>query len=107
MTLRFKDDGLCELVDPLQKTNGTHDHPFQTVVEAINHGIICLMSAIREGVNGSSSSNGKNGDRSPKRSQQVKQRGNDKLAEILDSGLLSEDEFRAIRSKLVASNLVD
>lgn len=109
LTLRFKEDGRCELVDPSQKTNGkamvSVDHRLQSAVEAINYGIICLLSAIREGVQ--IASNGRNAGRSPTRIQEVKQRGHDKLAEILNSGLLNEDEYRAIKSKLAASNLVE
>ena len=122
LTLRFKEDGMCELVDPLQKKNNdgssAKDNPLQPVVDAINHGIICLLSAIREGVNIASSSSSSNGretthysDRSsspPKRrSDEVKQRGNDKLSEIYDQGLLNEDDYRAIKSKLAASKLVE
>ena len=91
--------------------------PLQPVVDAINHGIICLLSAIREGVNiaSSSSSNGReathDSDRSSspprRRSDEVKQRGNDKLSEIYDQGLLNEDDYRAIKSKLAASKLVE
>ncbi len=109
LTLRFKEDGRCELVDPSQKTNGkamvSADHPMQSAVEAINYGIICLLSAVREGVK--IASNGRNAGRSPSRIQEVKQRGHDKLAEILNSGLLNEDEYKAIKSKLVASNLAE
>ena len=121
LTLRFKEDGMCELVDPLQKKNNdgssAKDNPLQPVVDAINHGIICLLSAIREGVNiaSSSSSNGReitqDSDRSSspprRRSDEVKQRGNDKLSEIYDQGLLNEDDYRAIKSKLAASKLVE
>ena len=112
LILRFKEDGRCDLVDPSQKSNGktlvvSPDHPLQPVVEAINYGIICLLSAIREGVKISSSSNGRNASKSPSRIQEVKQRGNDKLAEMLDSGLLTEKEYRAIKSRLRDSKLVE
>ncbi|KAK1741813.1 hypothetical protein QTG54_007386 [Skeletonema marinoi] len=111
LILRFKEDGRCDLVDPSQKSNDktpvvSPDHPLQPVVEAINYGIICLLSAIREGVKIASSSNGRNASKSPSRIQEVKQRGNDKLAEMLDSGLLTEEEYRAIKSRLLASKLV-
>jgi len=88
LILRFKDNGICELVDPLRKTNGnpavitSQDNPLQPVVEAINYGTICLLSAIREGVNNASSSNGRKGSRI----EEVKKRGNDKLAEMFKSG---------------------
>mmetsp|Transcript_12528 Transcript_12528/g.18894 ORF Transcript_12528/g.18894 Transcript_12528/m.18894 type:complete len:464 (-) Transcript_12528:13-1404(-) len=112
LILMFKDDGRCDLVDPSQKSNGktpavSPDHPLQPVVEAINYGIICLLSAIREGVKIASSSNGRNASKSPSRIQEVKQRGNDKLAEMLDSGLLTEEEYRAIKSRLRDSKLVE
>jgi hypothetical protein len=118
LILRFKEDGMCELVDPLHKTNGkpavitSPDNPLQPVVEAINYGTICLLSAIREGVKiaSSSTTNGRKvAIQSPhrSRSEEVKQRGNDKLAEMFDVGLLNEDDFRAIKSKLVASKLVE
>ena len=112
LILRFKEDGMCELVDPLQKTNGNKtavvspDNPLIPVVKAINYGIICLLSAIREGVNIASS---KKTSDSPhrSRSEQVRQRGSDKLSEMLDSGLLNEDDYKAIKSKLAASKLVE
>lgn len=54
LTLRFKEEGMCELLN----THGGDNeptvvypgHPLNSVVETLNHGIICVLSAIREGV---------------------------------------------------------
>ena len=60
MTLRFKEDGSCQLLDPLrsfrEKSEENHapivpsDHPLNLVVETLNNGIMCVVSALREGV---------------------------------------------------------
>ena len=55
LTLRFKEEGMCELLDPLRgfrnkSSEVPPDHPLKSVVETLNHGIMCVLSAIREGV---------------------------------------------------------
>jgi hypothetical protein len=60
MTLRFKEDGSCQLLDPLRsfrdKSQENHvpivpsDHPLNLVVETLNDGIMCVVSALRKGV---------------------------------------------------------
>jgi len=60
MTLRFKEDGSCQLLDPLrsfrEKSEENYvpiipsDHPLNLVVETLNNGIMCVVSALREGV---------------------------------------------------------
>ena len=46
---------MCELLDPLRgfrnkSSEVPPDHPLKSVVETLNHGIMCVLSAIREGV---------------------------------------------------------
>lgn len=61
LTLRFKEEGMCELLDPLRAfrdkssmENGSSSvppvHPLNSVVATLNHGILCVLSAIKEGV---------------------------------------------------------
>jgi hypothetical protein len=60
MTIRFKEDGRCELLDPLRsfreksKENDMvvvpSDHPLNSVVETLNDEITSFLLAIREGV---------------------------------------------------------
>ena len=81
LTLRFKEEGMCELLDPLRgfrnekggdSVGVPSNHPLNSVVETLNHGIICVLSAIREGVElattaaGSPSSSSSHGNNSKK-----------------------------------------
>jgi len=62
LTLRFdEDEGLCELVIDTPHDDNDYgnnaltmrvpsDHPLHSVVETLNHGIACVLSAIRQGV---------------------------------------------------------
>lgn len=57
-TLRFKEDGMCTLIDPLRafrrsstgSTTSSVPPALHSVVETINHGVVSVLSAIREGV---------------------------------------------------------
>ena len=60
MTLRFNEDGSCQLLDPLrsfrEKSQENHapivpsDHPLNLVVETLKYEIMCVVSALRKGV---------------------------------------------------------
>ncbi|KAL3812090.1 hypothetical protein ACHAXA_002787 [Cyclostephanos tholiformis] len=60
MTIRFKEDGRCELLDPLRSFREksqenyvaivTPDHPLNTVVDSLNKKMTSFLVAIREGV---------------------------------------------------------
>jgi hypothetical protein len=67
LTLRFRENGTCELVDPLRAfrllSHGHRDkaaecsdslipsdHPLNSIVDTLNTGITCVMEAIRQGV---------------------------------------------------------
>ena len=50
VTLKFKEGGRCELLDRYGTTSIPPEHPLISVVETLNHGIMCVLSAIREGV---------------------------------------------------------
>jgi len=129
LTLRFKEEGMCELLDPLNtfSDNNTStssvvpaNHPLNSVVETLNHGIICVLSAIREGVE---LTTGTKGVSSPPKSSSISDgpsditgngKSNDggsgsligeltKLSEMYKEGLLSKEDFEAIKSKLLKS----
>jgi len=125
LTLRFKEEGMCELLDPFQEfgdrflENGSSsvvppDHPLNSVVETLNHGIVCVLSAIREGVvleatpkGGGSLSSGirsnGNGSKSEGGGSGSLMGELAKLSEMYKEGLLSKDDFEAIKSKLLKS----
>ncbi|KAL3795899.1 hypothetical protein HJC23_002170 [Cyclotella cryptica] len=66
LTLRFRENGTCELVNPLRAfrvlkrgkrdktvegdTSIPSDHPLHSVVSTLNSGITCVLDAIRRGV---------------------------------------------------------
>eukprot|EP00581_Thalassiosira_minuscula_P014200 CAMPEP_0183723014 /NCGR_PEP_ID=MMETSP0737-20130205/14769_1 /TAXON_ID=385413 /ORGANISM="Thalassiosira miniscula, Strain CCMP1093" /LENGTH=607 /DNA_ID=CAMNT_0025953265 /DNA_START=127 /DNA_END=1950 /DNA_ORIENTATION=- len=117
LTLRFKEEGMCELLDPLRAFRDNFsendntpvvppDHPLNSVVETLNHGIICVLSAIKEGVmlqskssdvrsNGSSTGSKSDGGSGSLIGELAK------LSEMYKEGLLSKDDFEAIKSKLL------
>jgi len=122
LTLRFKEEGMCELLDPLNKISDNQafmpsvvpaNHPLNSVVETLNHGIICVLSAIREGVElatatkgVSSPSNSSSSDVPSDSTGNVKSTGSligelTKLSEMYKEGLLSKEDFEAIKSKLL------
>ncbi|KAL7538107.1 hypothetical protein ACHAXR_008294 [Thalassiosira sp. AJA248-18] len=131
LTLRFKEEGMCELLDPLRgfrekSSEVPPDHPLNSVVETLNHGIICVLSAIREGVelathsrggggaskgspNGSSKGSSKstsdvrNGEKTSDNGSSSIVEELAKLSEMYKEGLLSKDDFEAIKSKLLKS----
>lgn len=125
LTLRFKEEGMCELLDPLRAFRGgggdeassvvPPDHPLNSVVETLNHGIICVLSAIREGVelattSGTPSKNSASGQSISNGSKKSSEGGKGsligelaKLSEMYKEGLLSKDDFEAIKSKLLKS----
>ncbi|KAL7436359.1 hypothetical protein ACHAXH_007597 [Discostella pseudostelligera] len=57
-TLKFKEDGMCTLIDPLRgfrrspmgSTTSSVPPALHSVVETINHGVVSVLSAICEGV---------------------------------------------------------
>mmetsp|Transcript_26611 Transcript_26611/g.57207 ORF Transcript_26611/g.57207 Transcript_26611/m.57207 type:complete len:589 (-) Transcript_26611:98-1864(-) len=115
LTLRFQEEGMCELLDPLRafrdksSENASSvvppDHPLNSVVETLNHGIVCVLSAIREGVElatfpkaGSPSiGSSHDGGGSSLMSELAK------LSGMYTEGLLSKDDFEAIKTKLLKS----
>ena len=50
LILRFNEEGMSELLGHRKSSVIPSDHPLQSVVETLNHGIMCVLSAIREGV---------------------------------------------------------
>lgn len=136
LTLRFKEEGMCELLDPLRAFRDKSssdpnnlnkiavvppDHPLNSVVETLNHGILCVLSAIKEGV-GMATSSGRagGGSKSSKSSMSDGRNKNGshaasggsggdivgeltKLTEMYRDGLLSKDDFGTIKSKLLKS----
>jgi len=121
LTLRFKEEGMCELLDPLRAFRDKHlenvtsvvppDHPLNSVVETLNHGIICVLSAIKEGVELATTPKGGSPKSSDVRNNGSKSDGGSggligelaKLSGMYKEGLLSKDDFEAIKSKLLKS----
>lgn len=109
LTLRFKEEGMCELLDPLRAfrdSNEAHatippDHPLNTVVETLNHGIICVLAAIRDGVElAASTGETGGGSENGRKSNSSIVSNLAKLSEMHKEGLLSEEDFEAIKAKL-------
>lgn len=101
LTLRFKEEGMCELRD--ENSESPANHPLNSVVETLNHGIRCVLSAIREGVElETSEPSGEENETSTHGSGSlIGELG--KLSEMYKEGLLDKDDFEAIKSKLLKS----
>ena len=121
-TLRFKEEGTCELLDPLRafrvsKDNsllsGGHkmsqdeppvspDDPLVSIVDTLNHGIVTVLAAIREGIKLATSKMAKN-ENGVKQPLSKKAQGDlDKLSVLYSEGLLNKEDYEAIRSRLLS-----
>jgi hypothetical protein len=108
LTLSFKEEGMCELRD--ENSENPTNHPLNSVVETLNHGIRCVFSAIREGVELETAKGPSKGNcvRSEENEKNNEGSGSligelGKLSEMYKEGLLSKDDFEAIKSKLLKS----
>jgi len=100
LVLRFKQEGMCELRD--KNSENSTNHPLNSVVETLNHGIRCVLSAIQEGVELETKNQKKDNEKSNDRSGGlIEELG--KLSEMYQEGLLSKNDFDAIKSKLLKS----
>ena len=97
LILKFSENGIELLLRDFRSGNGSSEvpsyHPLLSVVGVLNHGISCVLSAIRQGVE-LSTSNGKmqGGDDS---------RSLAKLSQLYHEGLLSKDDFGALKTRLM------
>lgn len=118
LTLRFKEEGMCELIDPLlafrdKSSEVPPDHPLKSVVETLNHGIVCVLSAIRAGVELVTGEASKR--ESLAREHLVREEKKSdglsaslgRLTEFHRSGILGDDDYEGIRTKLLASGTAD
>ncbi|KAL7465460.1 hypothetical protein ACHAXS_005775 [Conticribra weissflogii] len=123
LTFKFNEEGRCELLDPLRafRVSGEPliplDHPLNSVMDTLNHGIICVLAAIRQGLelatgggeeegvptvaereqSGNGTENGAN------RSVTKSLKGNlDQLSKLYNEGMLNKDDFEAIKSRLLS-----
>lgn len=140
LTLRFKEGGMCELLDPLRAFRDKPpssssvlaennvgkccvvppDHPLNSVVETLNHGIMCVLSAIQQGVQLATSGGGLSSPSKEEKKSDDRGGGSEngmvgnngsgglmselaKLSGMYKEGLLSKSDFEAIKTKLLKS----
>ena len=97
LILKFSERGIELSLRDSRPDNGSpvvpSDHPLLSVVDVLNHGITCVLSAIRQGVE-LCTDNGEVHDGDGSRSLA-------KLSQLYHEGLLSKDDFGALKTRLV------
>mmetsp|Transcript_201 Transcript_201/g.353 ORF Transcript_201/g.353 Transcript_201/m.353 type:complete len:926 (-) Transcript_201:159-2936(-) len=123
LTFKFNEEGRCELLDPLRafRVSGEPlipvDHPLNSVMDTLNHGIICVLAAIRQGLELATGGGEEEGVRAeaerdqsrnatengPNRSVTKSLKGNlDQLSKLYNEGMLNKDDFEAIKTRLLS-----